>query len=217
MTSVPVIQHVEDDMGNCIGINVLELRGGIVGLAQDRETKALRPEIGWLVRDDPKKDYDETDVQAKIQMAKSMGDGDVVIKEEIKKQIRIKVSSNNTSKAQVSGKKPKAGDIIYGTVQDSLGPMMMVNVTERDESDRIVAHCITDFEGNFSFKLVSPDDHLQITYVGYETFTTSFTGSEYTIIMVEPEDFPMVEITSDPGIEQKGIPIPLREAIRSGN
>ena len=217
MTSVPVIQHVEDDMGNCIGINVLELRGGIVGLAQDMETKALRPEIGWLVRDDPKKDYDEADVQAKIQMAKSMGDGDVVIKEEIKKQIRIKVSSNNTSKAQVSGKKPKAGDIIYGTVQDSLGPMMMVNVTERDASDRIVAHCITDFEGNFSFKLVSPDDHLQITYVGYETFTTSFTGSEYTIIMVEPEDFPMVEITSDPGIEQKGIPIPLREAIRSGN
>ena len=85
MTSVPIIQYVEDDFGNCIGINTLELRGGIVGLAQDTATMALRPEIGWLVRNDPTIEFDEEDLRNKTQLAKSMGDGDVVIKQAIKK------------------------------------------------------------------------------------------------------------------------------------
>ena len=63
----------------------------------------------------------------------------------------------------------KAGDIISGVIEDNDGPMMMVNVTERDAADRIVAHAITDVEGNFSFKLVNPKDRIQSSYVGYET------------------------------------------------
>ena len=63
----------------------------------------------------------------------------------------------------------KAGDVISGVIEDTEGPMMMVNVTERDAADRIVAHAITDMEGNFSFRLVNPNDRLQVTYVGYET------------------------------------------------
>ena len=205
MTSVPIIQYVEDDMGNCIGINALDLRGGIVGLAQDKETKALRPEIGWLVRNDSKKDYDETDVHAKIQMAKTMGDGDVVIKEEIKR-----INPDTIPMVRVSGKQPKAGDIIFGIVRDAEGPMMMVNVTERDASDRIVAHCVTDIEGNFSFKLVNPADYLEITYVGYEKIKTGFTGSMFTITLVEQEDLPMIDISADRLKETIGPPIPLR-------
>ena len=85
MTCVPIIQYVEDDFGNCMGINTLELRGGIVGLAQDTATMALRPEIGWLVRNDPTIEFDEEDVRNKAQQAKEMGDGDAVIKEGIKK------------------------------------------------------------------------------------------------------------------------------------
>ena len=85
MTSVPIIQLVEDDFGSCIGINALELRGGIVGLAQDTATMALRPEIGWLVRNDPTIEFDEDDVRNKARQAKEMGDGDAVIKQGIKK------------------------------------------------------------------------------------------------------------------------------------
>lgn len=85
MTSVPIIQYVEDDFGNCMEINALELRGGIVGLAQDTATMALRPEIGWLVRNDPTLEFDEDDVHNKIQQAKEMGYGDAVIKQGIKK------------------------------------------------------------------------------------------------------------------------------------
>jgi len=58
MTSVPIIQYIDDGMGNCIGINTLDLRGGIVGLVQDTATMALRPEIGWLVRNESEKQDD---------------------------------------------------------------------------------------------------------------------------------------------------------------
>ena len=85
MTSVPIIQHVEDEVGNFIGVNALELRGGIVGLAQDTATMALRPEIGWLLRNDPTIEFDEEDVRNKAQQAKEMGNGDAVIKQGIKK------------------------------------------------------------------------------------------------------------------------------------
>ena len=56
----------------------------------------------------------------------------------------------------------KTGDMITGTITDNEGPMMMVNVTERDADDRIIAHTITDMEGEFSFKLVNPMDRLMI-------------------------------------------------------
>ena len=50
----------------------------------------------------------------------------------------------------------KAGDVISGVIEDNEGPMMMVNVTERDASDRIVAHDITNINGEFSFTLHNP-------------------------------------------------------------
>ena len=45
----------------------------------------------------------------------------------------------------------------------------MVNVTERDNSDRIINHCATDFEGNFSMVVKSTANELEITYIGYKT------------------------------------------------
>ena len=52
MTSVPITQQVEDGSGNIIQVNELELRGGIVGLTQDKESKTLGMKIGWLVKMD---------------------------------------------------------------------------------------------------------------------------------------------------------------------
>ena len=84
MTNVPIIQYVDDGAGNCLGINALELRAGIVGLSQDNVTMALRLEIGWLVRNDPAVEFDEEDVCNKVAHARSMGGDDVVIKQAIK-------------------------------------------------------------------------------------------------------------------------------------
>lgn len=105
MTSVPIIQYVDDGMGNCIGINTLDLRGGIVGLAQDTATMALRPEIGWLVRNDPTIEFDEQDVRVKAEQAKEMGDGDAVIKQGIKKPEK----QNN----RILGKRPNYEPYVF--------------------------------------------------------------------------------------------------------
>ena len=108
--------------------------------------------------------------------------------------------------------KPHAGDTISGIVCDSLGPMMMVNVTERDLSDLVVAHSVTDFWGYFSFRLVNPDDRIRVSYVGYETVNIPIDTTFIEIKMKEQDDLPPVEITTDPGYKTTGIPIPIRDS-----
>ena len=105
----------------------------------------------------------------------------------------------------------KAGDIISGVIEDNDGPMMMVNVTERDAADRIVAHAITDIEGNFSFQLKNPKDRLQISYVGYETVDIPIDKLYFEIKMKDQSDLPPVDIIADRVLEGNGLPIPLRE------
>ena len=110
----------------------------------------------------------------------------------------------------------KAGDVISGVVQDAEGPMMMVNVTERDAADRIVAHDITNINGEFSFKLVNPKDKIQITYVGYETVDIPINKTYFEINMKEQGfQTDVVEIRADRIQETTGLPIPLREASNS--
>lgn len=108
--------------------------------------------------------------------------------------------------------KPHAGDTISGIVCDCLGPMMMVNVTERDSSDLVVAHSVTDLWGYFSFRLVNPDDRIRVSYVGYETVNIPIDTTFIEIKMKEQDDLPPVEITTDPGYKTTGIPIPLRDS-----
>ena len=100
--------------------------------------------------------------------------------------------------------KPKAGDKISGVVSDSEGPMIMVNVTERDSLNRIVAHVVTDIEGNFSFRLVDPDHIIRVTYVGYESVSIPIDTTYFEIKMKERDDLPKVWIISDPGFEKEG-------------
>ena len=105
----------------------------------------------------------------------------------------------------------KAGDIISGVVMDSEGPMMMVNVTERDAADRIQSHAITDVEGNFSFQLKNPKDRIQISYVGYETVDIPIDKLYFEIMMKDQTDLEPVDIVADRVLEGNGLPIPLRE------
>jgi hypothetical protein len=108
--------------------------------------------------------------------------------------------------------KPKAGDTISGVISDSIGPMIWVNVVELDSSDSVVAHTVTDFGGNFSFRLVNPDDRMQIPCVGYETVVIPIDTTFFEIKMKEWDELPQVEMNTDSGYPYKGIPIPIREA-----
>ncbi len=111
--------------------------------------------------------------------------------------------------------KPKAGDTISGIIRDSIGPMIWVNVLELDSSDSVVAHTVTDFGGHFSFRLVNPDDRMQIPFVGYETVVIPIDTTFFEIKMKEWDELPQVEMNTDSGYPYKGIPIPLREAAKS--
>ena len=111
---------------------------------------------------------------------------------------------------------PKAGDTISGVVFDDNGPMMLVNVVERDSNYRIVAHCITDIEGKFSFRLVNPDHRIQVSFVGYKTVDAPIDTTFLNIRMEDAGDLPPVEIISD-RVQETGpmpLPIPLREAAK---
>ena len=176
LTSVPVIQHIEDDFGNLIGVRALELRAGIVGLSQDSETKTLRPEVGWIVNE-------------KL-MPVHMPDNAVT------KDLGDK-SRKSESKVVVTGDRPAPGDTIRGIVMDSEGPMMIVSVNERDSVGRRVAFGISNIEGEFSFCLVDPNDRLQVSFVGYETAESSITGNYFEITLADIDDFPPVEIVSE--------------------
>ena len=66
-----------------------------------------------------------------------------------------------------------SGDIVSGTVNDAYGPVIGANVVELDGANRIVASTVTDINGNFSLKIVSPKNKLRFTYVGHKTVTQS--------------------------------------------
>ena len=105
----------------------------------------------------------------------------------------------------------KAGDVISGIVEDEFGPMMAVNVTERDAADRIVEHATTDINGEFSFRLKNPKDRLQISFVGMETVDLPFDKTYFEIHMKDMNDLPPVEVVATPVSTGTGLPIPLRE------
>ena len=92
---------------------------------------------------------------------------------------------------------------------------MMINVTERDSLDRVVAHSLTDFWGYFSFRLVSPENRIRIITVGYETVDIPIDTTFFEIKMKEWDELPQVEMNTDSGYPYKGIPIPIREAAKS--
>ncbi len=104
----------------------------------------------------------------------------------------------------------RAGDIISGVVSDSECPLMMVNVTERDASNRIVASAVTDIEGQFSFRLVSPNNRIEVSYVGCETVNIPITKTYFEIVLNEITEIAEVEVTAE-RIVTSHLPIPERE------
>ena len=84
----------------------------------------------------------------------------------------------------------KSGDMISGRITDNEGPVMYANVCERDSLNRIVAHSVTDIEGKFSFRLVNPENTIDVTIIGYETVKLPIDKIYYEIKMERsPEQY----------------------------
>ena len=105
----------------------------------------------------------------------------------------------------------KAGDMISGVVSDKEGPMALVNVTQRDSLDRIVAQSITDREGKFTFPLLNPGNTIKVTYLGYEPVNLPINKPYFEIKMKDLGDLPPVVIELDRVMETTGLPVPLSD------
>ena len=87
------------------------------------------------------------------------------------------------------------GRVISGTVEDSMGPVMMANVVEQDGNNRIVNHTQTDMMGNFSMEIKSPKNKLVISYVGSKTQVITIGEQETFSIKLEDEKTTLTEVT----------------------
>ena len=78
----------------------------------------------------------------------------------------------------------KPGDMINGCVTDEKNmPVMMVNIFEKDEFGRIVAHAVSDLNGDFAFKLVNPKHKLTVSCPGFATQTLDIKDKEVNVTL----------------------------------
>ena len=104
-----------------------------------------------------------------------------------------------------------AGTMIHGVVQDDIDGLMACNVVEIDNANRIVAHAVTDINGNFAFRIVNPKNRLKISYVGYATQIIPIKGTTYKIVMKSNTTLKEVVVQSKRITPTSGLAIPERE------
>lgn len=109
------------------------------------------------------------------------------------KRYRQRQSGNSLFKTTPLPTGEKAGDTIRGVVSDSIGPIMMANVVERDAGNRIVAHAVTDSIGEFSFRLQNPKDRIEVSYIGFETVSLTI-DTTFLDVTLKLKDVPVLEI-----------------------
>ena len=102
---------------------------------------------------------------------------------------------------------------ISGTItSDSEGPLMMVNVTERDKNNRIVEATMTDMEGNFSMVVKNTSNRLEISYIGYKTEVLEIgSRTVFNIKMIEDNMIEEIVITDKARTRQGALDILDRE------
>ena len=78
----------------------------------------------------------------------------------------------------------KPGEMVTGCVTDDKNmPLMMVNIFEKDEYGRIVAHAVSDLNGDFAFKLVNPQHKLTVSCPGFATQTVDIKDKEVNVVL----------------------------------
>ena len=111
------------------------------------------------------------------------------------------------------GVSAQTGHRISGNIYSDLeGPLMMVNVVEKDKNNRIVEATITDMSGNFSMTVKNPADKLEISYVGFKTQVLEIGNrSVFNIKMVDDTQLQEVVVKAKPKGSSNGLSIPARE------
>ena len=112
-----------------------------------------------------------------------------------------------TASAQV-----KSGDIVTGQIWDDLEPLPMANVIEVDKSKRIVSHCVTDYNGNFSLKITNPKNIIRVSYIGCVTKDLPITKRALgRIVLASNTTLKEVTVKAVRKSQTSGLQIPVRE------
>lgn len=107
----------------------------------------------------------------------------------------------------------KPGDVISGNVSDDFDVVIGANVVEIDANKRVVAHGVTDMNGNFSFTCVNPkSNRLQVSYVGNATVNLPIDRKVFKIKMSNKNQIAPVEVKAKKREAQStGMSIPVKE------
>ena len=101
---------------------------------------------------------------------------------------------------------------ISGTVTDAMGPIMMCNVVEIDNNNRIVSNAQTDVNGNFSMTVKNAKNKLSISYVGYKTVTLPIgTRTKFVVKLQDATTIKEVQVVARRKFNQGGLAIPEKE------
>jgi hypothetical protein len=96
----------------------------------------------------------------------------------------LPIPTREVAKAKKANKKRvKAGKKISGVVNDEFGPVFGATVCEIDENGQVVASTVTDVNGNFTLKVVDPQDKLRISYIGLRTVMLDIDRKAYNVMM----------------------------------
>ena len=91
----------------------------------------------------------------------------------------------------------KPGQVLTGQVTDEKGePLQTANVTEQDEQGRIYANAVTDVNGNFSIKIVSPEHNIRVSYVGCKTFLTKVSNMPKKVVLPPNDLIQIVDVNA---------------------
>ena len=93
---------------------------------------------------------------------------------------------------------PKKGDLIYGTVTEDGKPISGVRVVEINANDRIMAQDTTDINGQYSFRLVNPNNRLKATRMDYVTVDMAITKKNIDFSIKKQPPLPPVEFMDGP-------------------
>jgi TonB family protein len=107
---------------------------------------------------------------------------------------------DSESQSMVVAQTLKAGDVIHGLVANAETGITipMVNVYEKDAKNRIVAHALTDIEGNFRMKIVDPNDVLIISHPEYAEAQRPIANGPISIKKLISDDEPAMVIDVQP-------------------
>ena len=101
---------------------------------------------------------------------------------------------------------------ITGYVYDDMGGIMMANVVERDNNNRIVEAAVTDINGNVSMVIKNPKDKLVVSYIGYKTWSQVIGNTtKFNIRMQDNTQLQEVVVKAKPKVQSNGMSIPLKE------